>query len=48
MKINKLSETELEIIDEVKRYWKKEDLEEEKVSLEKRLLEINNLLKEFN
>jgi len=47
MEINKISDTEIEIVSIRKRYWKKEVLEEEKAILEKRLLEVNNLLKKF-
>ena len=47
MEINKISDVQLEVTDAVKKYYNKTDLEEEKAMLESRLLEINNLLAEF-
>jgi len=47
MEINKISDTEIEVIETEKRIVTKEELKRQKTRLQKRLLKIDNLLKEF-
>lgn len=47
MKIDKISDEQLKITDEVIKYLNKTDLEEDKIMLETRLVEINTLLNVF-
>jgi len=47
MEINKISDTEIEVIETEKRIVTKEELKRQKARLQKRLLKIDNLLKKF-